>query len=116
MARRTITEEDRQAALGRLLGGLATDQEVFALAASVADLHPKNDTFPGEVYLRLAAEVLTDTVVVDAGPIDYEGLREDHLSEVEFRGQENRTIQYAVLSSAAIAGGLEPDLLDEVIW
>ena len=68
------------------------------------------------MYLRLAAEVLADTTAAGAGPIDYEGLRETHLAEVEFRGKENRKIQYAVLCSAALAGGLEPDLLDEVIW
>jgi hypothetical protein len=116
MARRTVTEEDRQAALERFLGGLVADQDVFALVASVADLHPKNDTFPGEVYLHLAAEVLADAASADAGPIHYEGLRERHLGEVEFRGKENRKIQYAILCSAAIAGGLEPDLLEEVTW
>lgn len=31
-------------------------------------------------------------------------------------GNDNRKIQYAVLCAGAIAGGLEPDLLDEVIW
>lgn len=49
-------------------------------------------------------------------PADYEGLREHHLGEVGCRGKENRKIQYAVPCSAAIAGGLEPDVLDEVIW
>jgi hypothetical protein len=49
-------------------------------------------------------------------PIPYEGLREKFLPECEFRGRENRKIQYAVLTAAAARGGLEPDLLDEVIW
>jgi len=43
-------------------------------------------------------------------------LRETHLSECEFRGRENRKIQYAILTSASVRGGLEPDLLDEVTW
>ena len=33
-----------------------------------------------------------------------------------FRGQQNRKLQYAVLAAAAVHGGTEPDLLDEVAW
>lgn len=43
-------------------------------------------------------------------------MREAHLEEIEFRGKENRKIQYALLCSAAMAGGLNPDLPDEVVW
>lgn len=110
------TEEDEREAVQRLLVGLSSGQDVFELSATIADLHHKNDTFPGEVYVRLAAEVLADTRAAGAGPIEYEGLREVHLEEFEFRGRENRKFQYAVLCSASIAGGLEPDLLDEVVW
>ena len=31
-------------------------------------------------------------------------------------GKNNRRIQYAILTSASVRGGLEPDLLDEVAW
>jgi hypothetical protein len=110
------TEEDEREAVQRLLVGLSSGQDVFGLSATIADLHHKNDTFPGEVYIRLAAEVLADTSAAGAGPIGYEGLREVHLEEFEFRGRENRKFQYAVLCSASLAGGLEPDLLDEVVW
>ena len=116
MARRKVTDEDRREAVRRLLVGLAAGEDLFDLSAAVADLHPKDNTFPGEVFMRVAAEVLVDTVAAGAGPIDYEGLRETYLDEIEFRGKENRRIQYAVLCSAAVAGGLEPDLLDEVLW
>lgn len=116
MKARVITEKDHREALRRLLAGLAAGQDVADLSTAIVDLHPKDNTFPGEVYMRLAAEVLADTVAADAGPIDYDGLRQRHLEEVRFRGKENRKFQYAVLCSAAVAGGLEPDLLDEVIW
>lgn len=111
-----IAEEDHHEAVRRLLVGLAGGQDLASLSASIVDLHPKNNTFPGEVFMRLAAEVLTDTVAAGAGPVDYEGLRERHLEEIRFRGKENRKFQFAVLCSAAVSGGLEPDLLDEVIW
>jgi hypothetical protein len=116
MATPKATEEDGREAIRRLLVGLAAGHDVFELSAAAADLHPKNDTFPGEVYMRLAAEVVADTAAAGAGPITYEGLREQHLAEYDLRGKENRKFQYAVLCSAAVAGGLEPDLLDEVSW
>ena len=116
MARKRPTEEDRVEALRRLLAGLAGDADVFELTAAIADLHPKNDTFPGEVFMHLAADALEITDVTQDDPIPYEGLRVTYLAECGFRGRDNRKIQYAVLTSAAVRGGLEPDLLDEVIW
>lgn len=104
MPRWMATEEDEHEAVQRLLVGLSSSQDVFELSATISELHRKNDTFPGEVYVRLAAEVLADTRAAGAGPIEYEGLREVHLEEVELRGKENRKFQYAVLCSASIAG------------
>ena len=111
-----VTDEDHREAVRRLLSGAAAGLDVHQLSASIADLNPRGNTFPGEVYLRLGAEVLGDTTAASSGPIDYEGLPERHLPEVTFRGKDNRKIQFAVLCAAAMAGGLEPDLLDEVYW
>ncbi len=116
MAQRRPTEGDRLEAPRRLLSGLAGGADVHELAASIADLHPKNNTFPGEVFMGLAADALEVAGVTRDNPIAYEGLRETYLPECEFRGRENRKVQYAILTSAAVQGGLEPDLLDEVVW
>jgi len=43
-----------------------------------------------------------------------EGLREGFLPECTFRGRQNAKLRYAVLAAAAVHGGTEPDLLDEV--
>lgn len=115
MARRS-TEGDRIEAIRRLLSGLADGADAHELAAAVADLHPKNNTFPGEVFMELAADAFDAADVSRDSPIPYEGLREVHLQECAFRGRENRKIQYAILTSAAWRAGLEPDLLDEVVW
>ena len=40
--------------------------------------------------------------------------RERFLPEASFRGRQNAKLQYAVLAAAALHGGTEPDLLDEV--
>jgi hypothetical protein len=116
VARERPTDEDRVEATRRLLQGLYRGEDVNDLTRSIAELHPRDDTFPAEVFRRLAGEALDLAGVTADSPIAYEGLREKFLAECEFRGRENRKIQYAVLVAAAAHGGLEPDLLDEVIW
>ena len=41
-----------------LLDGLARDVGIFEMLDGLALLHPRNDTFPGEVFLDLAADAL----------------------------------------------------------
>ena len=81
-----------------------------------ADLHPKNDTFPGEVYIGLASDALALAGSDRDDPIAYRSLVEDYLSECDFRGWDKRKIQYAILSSGAVRGGIEPDLLSDTVW
>jgi len=116
MARKVPKETDRLDAIERFLVGLKQGDDAFGLIASVSDLHPKNNTFPGEVFMGLAADALDIAGVSRDEPVRYEGLRGEFLPECEFRGKQNRQIQYAILTSASLRGGLEPDLLDEVIW
>ena len=67
-------------------------------------------------FMDLAADALEIADATRNDPVPYEGPREIYLPEYEFRGRDNRRIQYAILTSAAVRGGLEPDLLDEVTW
>jgi hypothetical protein len=97
-----------------LLDGLARDADIFEVLSGLAALHPPNDTFPGEVFLHLAADALEWCGASRAEPLPLEGLRERFLSEATFRGRQNAKLQYAVLAAAAVRGGAEPDLLDEV--
>jgi hypothetical protein len=99
-----------------LLDGLARDADIFELVSELALLHPRDDTFPGEVFLHLAAGALDWCGASRAGPLPLEGLRERFLPETAFRGRQNTQLQYAVLAAAAIHGGTGPDLLDEVAW
>ena len=93
---RVPTEADRVEALRRLLSGLAAGSDVHELTVALVDLHPRNNTFPGEVFMGLAAD-LTEVVGATRGElIAYEGLREAYLPECEFRGRENRKIQFAI--------------------
>ena len=99
-----------------LLDGLARDADIFEVLSGLASLHPRNDTFPGEVFLHLAADALEWCGASRADPLPLEGLRERFLPERTFRGRQNTKFQYAVLAAAALHGGTEPDLLDEVAW
>jgi len=51
-----------------------------------------------------------------ADPLPLEGPRERFLPEAAFRGRQNAKLQYAVLAAAAVHGGTEPDLLEEVAY
>jgi hypothetical protein len=97
-----------------LIDGLARDAGIFELLGELAPLHPRNDTFPGEVFLRVAADALEWCGASRGDPLPLEGLRERFLPECTFRGRQNAKLQYAVLAAAAVHGGTEPDLLDEV--
>ena len=110
------TEEDRIEATRRLLAGLAGGADANQLVVEITDLHVRHNTFPGEVFMKLAADALRTAGVQRAPGLAYRDLLSKHLSEVEFRGKEHRRIQYAILTAFAVHGGLEPDLLDEVTY
>jgi hypothetical protein len=57
-ARKRPTPEDAVTARRILLDGLARDADISALVSELVPLHPRNDTFPGEVFLRLASDAL----------------------------------------------------------
>jgi hypothetical protein len=112
-ARKRPTLQDAAIARRAVLDGLARDADLFEVLSDLAPLHPRNDTFPGEVFLDLAADALEWCGASRAEPLALEGLRERFLPECDFRGRQNAKLQYAVLAAAAVHGGTEPDLLDE---
>ncbi len=115
-ARKRPAPEDTVTARLALLDGLARDADIFELVSELAHLHPRNNTFPGEVFLHVAADALNWCRASRADPLPLEGLRERFLPERTFRDRQNTKLQYAVLAAAALHGGTEPDLLDEVAW
>jgi hypothetical protein len=115
-ARKRPTAEDAITARRVLLDGLARNVDIFELVSELAPLHPQDNTFPGEVFLRAAADALDWCGARRADPLSLEGLRERFLPERAFRGRQNSKFQYTVLAAAALHGGTEPDLLEEVAW
>src|SRR6201996_1766391 len=106
--RKRPTAEDAAAARRILLDGLARDADLFAIADELASLHPRYNTFPGEVFLDAAAAALQWCGASRAAPLSVAGLRERFLPECTFRGRDNAKIQYAILAAAAVSGGTEP--------
>jgi hypothetical protein len=57
-ARKRPAPEDAATARQIMLDGLARDADILELLSQLAPLHPRDNTFPGEVLLRLAADAL----------------------------------------------------------
>jgi hypothetical protein len=115
-ARKRPTPDDAATARRLLLDGLARGADIDELLRQLAPLHPRDNTFPGEVLLGLAADALAWCGASRADPLDLEGIRERFLPECAFHGRQNKKLQYAVLVAAALRGGTDPDLLDGVAW
>lgn len=65
--------------------------------------------------MDLAVQAM-DLAGVEQRDLPYEQLLTDYLPEYEFRGHGARKIKFAVLATAAARGGIDPDLLDEIVW
>lgn len=115
--RRVPTPEDRAKVIRVVLSGIADDLELGELAEWLAPLHPKNDTFPGEVLLELAADAIEEAGVTREQPLEFEGIRKRHLPEdrAHTKAQHHKA-EYALRAAAMIRAGVDPGLLDEVIW
>ena len=57
-AARSPSPDDAVVARRILLAGLAQDTDLADMIGEAERLHPRNSTFPGEVFLRLAADAL----------------------------------------------------------
>lgn len=85
-----------------------------SILEDLARLHPRNNTFPAEVLLELAAEAIAQSGASPAEPIQYEGMRNRYLPEYHFHGKlHQHKSHYALMAAAMIQGGVYPDLLNE---
>jgi len=116
MAATRPTSQDAATARRILLDGMARNTKVFELIGELAPLHPRDNTFPGEVFLHVAADALDWCGASRADPLALGEMPERFLPERAFRGRQNKKLQFAVLAAAALRSGAEPDLLDEVAW
>ncbi|MGO8870108.1 MAG: hypothetical protein ACLQPH_01675 [Acidimicrobiales bacterium] len=112
--KRLPTQDEAPEAVGRLLAAVETGVDIFDALNEIRALHPKNNTFPGEIFIRLAADALDEGGVGRKSPIAGERLVEEYLPECQFRGRDNQKMRYALLAASATQAGVEVDLLEEV--
>jgi hypothetical protein len=100
-----------------VLAGLLRGDDIDALVASIAPCDVPGWFTPDVAMLELAVTALDLASAPGSSPLEYEGLRERYLPEVEFRGRvEHRNSQYALYAVACMRGGLQPDLLNDAGW
>lgn len=116
MGRMPLSDDDGRVAVVELLDALARGDALEVIVANAQARHPKHDTFPGEVFLKVACDALDVADASRAAPIAYEGFVDTHLADWTFRGRERAKIQFAVLAAAAGCGGMEADLLGKTYW
>ena len=110
------TAEDSALAVEWLLGALESDSDIHAALRQIHSVHPQNNTFPGEAFVRLAALALAAGGVSPAWPIAEESSLGKFLPEVEFQGWENQKFRSALMAGAATHAGVKVDLLEESVW
>jgi hypothetical protein len=86
MARKTAADQYGAEAMRRLLCGLARGDDVFDLAAAIEELHPRRNTFTGQVFMRLSAGALEVAGVGQHNPIPHTGLGENTWASASSRG------------------------------
>ena len=69
--RKRPTDEDAVTARRVLLDGLSRDADIFEVLSQLEPLHPRNDTFPGEAFLRLAGDALERCGASQAEPLPH---------------------------------------------
>ena len=80
-------------------------------------LHAKNITFPGEVLLEMAADAIDESGATRDQPIEFENICERCVPDYGARTRAHHHKSTCARRAAAmIRGGVEPGLLDEVIW
>ena len=115
--RKAPTAADQVQAVRIALSGIAAGESVGTLKAELESVHPAHDTFPGEVLLDLAADAIEESGASRDEPIEFEGIRKRYLPEcsAHTKAQHHKS-EFAIRAAAMIRAGVDPGLLDEVVW
>lgn len=115
--RKAPTAADLVQAVRIALSGIAGEESLSKLKAGLEPLHPARDTFPGEVFLELAADAIEEAGASRAEPIEFEGIRERYLPECAAHTKEQHyKSEFAIRAAAMIRAGVDPGLAEEAGW
>ncbi len=99
------------------LAALASAEHADEVLAAARPVVPRGDFAAGVAILKLAVTALDLAAPTGSSPLEYYGLRERYLPEIEFRGRvEHRNSQWAIYAAACLRGGLEPDFGGDTGW
>jgi hypothetical protein len=113
-ARHRPTDDDRRTVIEIALSGLARGDDLGDIAGRLAPLQPRDNTFPGEVLLDLAADAIGVSGATRQLPLEFEGIRDRYLPEaVAHTKARYHKSKYALRAAAMLHGGVDPGLLDE---
>lgn len=116
-SRKRRTGDDRVQAIRIALSGIGVGADLGDLRLELYPLHPKNNTFPGGVFLELAADAIEEAGASREEPIEFEGIRERYLPECTAHTKvQHEHSKYALRAAAMMRAGVDPGLLDEIIW
>jgi hypothetical protein len=107
-ARHRPTDDDRISAID-----IAVSLEVTISVTSPTGWphFPRNNTFPGEVLLDLAADAIEVAGATRQSPIEFEGIRDRYLPEaVAHTKAQHHKSKYALRAAAMLHGGVDPGL------
>lgn len=100
-----------------ILTALTQGEHASDVAAAARPEDPRGEFAAGVVVLQLAATALDLAASAGGDRLEYFGLRERYLPEIEFRGRvEHRNSQWAIYAAACLRGGLEPDVSGDTGW
>jgi hypothetical protein len=118
VAKRVVPSDgDEELASEFLLRGVASGQPLPNIAHDLEPLHPRNNTFPDEVMLEIAADAMAVAGFSRATPVDSRGIVERRPAEHRITGNTARQrMRYALFAATALHGGARPDLLEDVAW
>jgi hypothetical protein len=109
----TPSDEDRREATRIALSGLAIG-DIGTIAGRLEPLHLKQNTFPAEVFLELAADAIEVAGASRDHPLEMEELGERFLPDRRSRSKTDRVkLDYAMRASAMIRAGIQPNLLED---
>jgi hypothetical protein len=116
-ARHRPSDDDRLKAVDVALSGLVRDDDLRDVAARLELLHPRNDMFPAEVLLELAADAIAVSGASVRSPLEFEAVRGRFLPDgvAHTKAQHDKS-KFAFRAAAMLHGGVDPGLLDEVQW
>ena len=111
------TDEDHATAIVISPSGIRAGRELGDIARELERLHPKNNTFPGELLLELAADAIEESGATRAHLLESEGIRRRLLPEDRAHTKaQHYKAEFAIRAAAMIRGGVDPALLDEAGW